>query len=277
MNTPPDWVVPLMRAGYSARGIVYIAVGALALVASFDGGATPDAKSALATFLDEPLGNTVVGIIAIGLICYSIWRFVDALWDLDEKGHMARAGQLISGTTHLVLGWSVGVLAIDGKRGGGNNTDHWTATLMSQPFGRVLVGVVGGIVLAVGMAQFVKAFKEKYKDELVYTPITTKLDPLIKIGLIAHGAVILMVGGFLLWAAWTADPSQAGGLREALSMVRSADAGQWLFTVVASGLIAFASYCFIQAVYRIVPRCSRSTSLHQFNRIRESETFEAVI
>jgi hypothetical protein len=261
MNTPPNWVVPVMRLGYSARGIVYVAVGGLALAAAIEGGATPDAKSALASFLDKPLGNTVVGVIAIGLICYSLWRFIDALWDLDNKGsdakgHMARAGQFISGLTHLALGWSVGKLAID-SRGGGNDSDHWTAVLMSQPFGRVLVGLAGAIVLALAVTQFVKAYSERYKDEIVHTAIATKLDPLIKMGLVAHGAVILIVGGFLIWAAWTADPSQAGGLREALSMVRSADAGQWLFAAVAVGLLGFASYCFIQAAYRIAPRCSK--------------------
>jgi hypothetical protein len=269
MNPPPDWVVPMMRAGYSARGIVYIAVGSLALIAAVEGGATPDARSAVATFLDEPLGNTVVALIALGLICYSMWRFIDAFWDLDDKGSdvkggLARAGQFISGTTHLALGWSVGMLAINrGGRGGGTNSQHWTAALMSQPFGRVLVGIAGGVVLALAVTQFVKAFKEKYKDELLYTAIAAKLDPLIKMGLVAHGAVILIVGGFLLWAAWTADPSQAGGLREALGMVRAADAGQWLFMAIAIGLIGFASYCFIQAVYRIVPRYARAISLRQ--------------
>lgn len=274
MNTPPDWVVPMMRAGYSARGVVYITVGGLALAAAMDGGATPDTRSALATFLDEPLGHSVVGLIAIGLFCYSIWRFIDAFWDLDDKGsdmkgRIARAGQLVSGVTHLALGWSVGLMAI-GNGGGGKSSQHWTAALMSQPFGRVLVGAAGGVMLALAVTQFIKAFKEKYKNELTYTPIAAKLNPLMKLGHIAHGAVIMIIGGFLMWAAWTADPSHAGGLREALSMVRSADAGRELFTVVAIGLIGFASYCFIAAVYRIVPRCSRPTSL----RAKESELRE---
>ena len=40
-NRPPAWVDPLMRFGYAARGVVYVLVGALAFVASVDGGRTP--------------------------------------------------------------------------------------------------------------------------------------------------------------------------------------------------------------------------------------------
>jgi hypothetical protein len=78
---------------------------------------------------------------------------------------------------------------------------------------------------------------------------------LLKLGLIAHGIVVVLVGVFFIWAAWTADPSRAGGMRDALLIVRKADASQTLFAVVGVGLLGFAAYCFVEAVFRIIPRC----------------------
>jgi hypothetical protein len=103
---------------------------------------------------------------------------------------------------------------------------------------------------------FIKARREKYKAHLRYTPLTVRLDPVLKLGLVAHGVVVSLVGTFFLWAAWTADPSRAGGMREALIAVRNADPGRTLLAILGAGLLGFAVYCCIVAAYRIVPRCA---------------------
>lgn len=259
--SPPAWVDPMMRVGYAARGVVYVLVGTLAFLAAVGGSSTPDSKSALATLLDMPLGSVTLALITIGLIAYAAWKFIDCAMDLDRKGDepkgwAARAAQFISGAIHLALAISIAALALgrDSARSGGNSADHWTAMLMQQPLGRWLVAFAGGVAFGLGVQHFVKAYKEKYKENMRYTQRAEKLDPVLKLGLVAHGLVVTIVGGFLLWAAWTADPSRAGGMHEALVMLRNSDGGSILFAIVALGLLGFAVYCFIEAAYRIVPR-----------------------
>jgi hypothetical protein len=261
-NRPPDWVDPLMRFGYAARGVVYVLVGALAFVAAVDGGSTPDSKTALGTLLQMPFGKVLLALIALGLAAYAVWCFVDAGFDLDNKGNdakgwTARAARIISGAVHATFALSVGALArgSESASGGDDRTEHWSALLMQQPLGRWLVALTGAIAIAFGVQHFVKAFREKYKENIRYTQAAARLDPLLKLGLVAHGAVVVLVGLFFIWAAWTADPSRAGGLRDALLMVRKADASQALFALVGLGLVGFAAYCFVEAVFRIVPRC----------------------
>lgn len=261
-NSPPAWVDPLMRVGYTARGIVYLLIGALAFTAAVGGGPTPDSKSAVATLLDMPLGTVVLGLIALGLIAYCSWTFIDGALDLDDKGGGAkgwagRAALFISGAVHLTLAFSVASLALGrSDNGGGDRVEHWTAVLMQQPLGRWLVAVVGAIAIAIGVQHFVKAHTEKYKQRMRYTQTAQQLNPLLKFGLVAHGVVVVLVGAFFLWASWTADPTRAGGMRDALLTVRSTDAGQLAFAVMGVGLIGFAVYCFIEAAFRIVPRCA---------------------
>jgi uncharacterized membrane protein len=251
-----------MRFGYASRGIVYVSVGALAFIAAKDGGSTPDSKTALGTLLEMPFGKILLALIALGLVAYSLWCFIDAALDLDNKGSdakgwMARAAKIISGAVHLVLAFSATAIALGSKSASGedNHTEHWTATLMQQPLGRWLVALVGVIAIALGVQHFVKVFREKYKEDIRYTQVAQRLDPMLKFGLVAHGVVVAIVGVFFIWAAWTADPSRAGGMRDALLIVRSADASQTLFTALGLGLIGFAAYCFVEAAFRIVPRC----------------------
>ena len=261
-SSPPGWVDPLMRVGYAARGVVYVIVGALAFFAALSGARTPDSKSALASLLQMPFGQALLGLIVLGLIAYALWSFIDGGLDLDDKGNepkgwAARGAKIISGAVHLALALSVAAVALGRDSAeGGDRTDHWTAVLMQQPFGRWLVAIVGAIAIALGVQHFVKAYQEKYKENMRYTSTTERLDPVLKLGLAAHGVVVLLVGAFFVWAAWTAQPSRAGGLREALQVVRDADAGQILLAITALGLVGFAVYCFIEAAFRIVPRCA---------------------
>jgi hypothetical protein len=251
-----------MRFGYAARGFVYVIVGALAFVASVDGGRTPDSKTALGTLLQMPFGKILLALVALGLVAYCLWCFIGAGLDLDDKGTdakgwTARTAQIISGAVHLALALSAIALAMgtESPSGGGDRTEHWTAALMQQPLGRWLVAFVGIVAVALGIQHFVKAFREKYKENIRYTQLAQRLDPMLKLGLIAHGVVVALVGIFFIWAAWTADPSRAGGMRDALIIVRNADASQTLFAALGVGLIGFAAYCFVVAAFRIVPRC----------------------
>jgi hypothetical protein len=259
---PLFWVDPVMRFGYAARGVVYVLVGGMALFAARDRTAAPDSRSALSELLEQPFGEIMLGVIAIGLGAYAGWRFICAALDLenlgdDLKGWTARAAQIISGLLHLSLGISAATLIWRaGDSGGGDRTESWTASIMAEPFGRWLVAIAGAVAIAMGIQHFVKAHVGKYKRNLRYTPVAAKLDPVVKFGIVAHGVVVLMMGAFLLWAAWTTDASRAGGLGDALNALRNIGVGQIGLAVVAAGLIGFSVYCFIEAVYRVVPRCA---------------------
>jgi Domain of Unknown Function (DUF1206) len=272
---PLYWVDPVMRFGYAARGIVYLLVGGLALIAAKDHTPAPDSHSALGELLDQPFGEIMLGCIAIGLGAYAAWRFLCAALDLenlgkDLKGWIARSAQVISGLLHLSLGISAATLIWRaGASGGGDSTKTWTANILAEPFGRWLVAIAGAVAIAMGVQHFIKAHVGKYKRNLRYTPLAAKLDPVVKFGIVAHGIVVLIIGAFLLWAAWTTDASRAGGLGEALNALRNIGVGQIGLAVVAAGLIGFSVYCFIEAIYRVVPRCAPEGLVTLASKARE--------
>jgi len=253
----PYWVVPVMRTGYAARGAVYLVVGGLALTAAISGGEAEGTTGALEQLRSQSWGVIALWAIGLGLLCFMVWRVIDAKMDLETygtglKGIVARGGQAVTGVIHGALGlWAI-ALAL-GMGTGGGDTQSWTARLLAQDYGPWIVGLVGATVVGAGIYYFYKAYSEKYKSHLRRTELTEKLDPAAKAGLVAHGVAVALIGGFLIYAGVTASPEEAGGLGKAFDTVRSVAFGRILLILLASGLIAFALFCFMEAVYRIVP------------------------
>ena len=255
----PDWVVPVMRAGYGARALVYLVLGGLTIAAAWTGGQTQGTQSALASLKSAPFGQTLLWIIALGLICYAVWRLIAAWYDLerrgdDDEGLAKRAGLVITGLTHAALGVAVAALAMGERSGGSGGAQDWTAKLMSLPFGKWLVAAVALGIIGAAIHYVLKGWKRKYERYIRVTSTTRKLDPLLRFGFVAYGVVLAIVGGFLLVAGLQSDPSEAKGIGDALAYVRGQPFGRWMLGLLGLGLLGFAVENAVEAVYRIVPR-----------------------
>lgn len=249
----------LARLGYAARGVVYLLLGGLALASAIWGGADADGSSdALSSLLGLPFGRILLGLVAIGLLGYVLWKMAQGLLNADNRdddlgGFVTRAGQLISGGTNLFLMLSAARLALSMGQGSGNGEETASAWLLEQPFGAFLLGLVACGVLAAGAVQVWYGASHGYRKRLSLPAAQAKwMDPVSAFGLIARGVVFAIVGGFLFYAALTVSPDQAGGTAQALDYVHALPFGRWLYGVVALGLVAFGGYSLIQARYREV-------------------------
>ena len=258
MNHPQshklEWTA---RLGYSARGVVYLLVGWLALVAAFGSGQTADTRGGLLHLLQQPMGDVLLGIVAVGLVAYSVWRLVQSIWDTDghgtsAKGLAIRAGLLVSCFVHLALAlFALSLIFGWGTGGDSDNAQNWSARFMSHTHGRWLVFAFGVAVIGAGLAHVYKGWTAKFRKHFAMDHQTMRwAEPVCQFGLIARGMVFLMIGGFFIVAALQFDPSKARGLNGALQAVQQQPFGPYLLGVVALGLIAFAAYSILEAIYR---------------------------
>ena len=249
----------LARLGYAARGVVNLLIGLLALLAAFgQGGGATGSKGALQTLLFQPLGNVLLAVVALGLFGFALWRVCQSLLDADGLGRTPRAmvirfGQMVSAFAYAGLGVFAMSLLFGLGTGGGEEQSarDWTRWLLAQPFGRWLVAAIGLAIIGAGLGMAHKAWSGSFTRHLACDRATaTWVMPLGRLGYAARAVVFLVIGGFLVLAAYQADPSEAHGLGGALLALQKQPFGRVLFALVAFGLAAFGTFEFAEARYR---------------------------
>lgn len=251
----------LARFGYITRGFVYALIGILTLCAAFGiGGKTTGTNGALHTIARQPFGRILLALVAVGLLGYVLWRFVQAIKDLGNKGAnckgtILRLGYAASGLFYLGIAFNAALLFL----GNGNSSDtktkqDWTAMLMQQPFGRWLVGLVGAIVIGVGFYKIYFACKVKFHRKHSIKKLgAIKEKTLIYIsrfGIASRGVVFVMTGFFIVDAAQNYNPQEVKGLDGTLLTLARQPYGKVLLTIAALGLIAFAVCSLLKVRYR---------------------------
>jgi hypothetical protein len=260
IHHPATWIERLARFGYISKGVVYGIIGLLAAQAAIGtGGETTDAVGALEALVEQPFGQILLALIAIGLIGYVLWRFVEAIKDpenkgSDAKGLLQRGSYILNGLIYAGIAYSaVRILLGLSTNNNGNAPADWTARILAQPFGQWLVGTGGAFIIGLGFYQFYKAFTTKFRREFNLTDLTERekkwVIGICRFGLFARGVVFCIIGWFLIQAATQYDPQAAGGLDKALQTLGEQAYGPWLLGIVALGLVAYGIYMVVKARY----------------------------
>jgi hypothetical protein len=254
-----DLVEALARWGYVARGALYIIMGWLALqTAMGTGGKTTDPVGAMRYIAGQSYGKVLLVALVIGLIGYSLWGFVRAIFDplhrgSDAKGWVARAGFLVSAVSYGALVLPAYKLLTTGGTGSGQagNPRGLTVQLMSKPFGIALVYAFGLFWLVAGAGQLITAYKMTFMRDLRTGKMSQTerywAEVLGRVGYTARAVVYGMIGIFLFRAASTANPQQAQGFDGVLAKLAQGPYGQMLLGAVALGLLLFGVYSVLSA------------------------------
>lgn len=258
-----SWIEVLARAGYAARGIVYLLIGFFAVLAAFGRSEAKGTEGALASILRQPFGTVLVYVVAFGLAAFCLWRLVQAMRDTDDHGRDAkglaiRAGLIGGGLSYAALALLAFAMARGARSGseggaGGDPTGDWLAALHGIGLGWLVIYGVAAILFAVGAAHVVKGFKagfEKYfrcPDDVMRW-----LRPLGRFGLIARGVVFLIVAGLIVTGGLAYNAEQRPGLADALNAVQGYAFGWLIMLAIALGLVAFGAYSLAEARYRRV-------------------------
>lgn len=262
------WIEALARAGYAAKGIVYLAVGVLSAQAAFqagEGGGEGSRDAISQVVGGTAFGQAILAVVAVGLAGYVIWRVVQAVADPEERGTDARGiatrgAFLVSALVHAGLAvWAVRVLlgqatgGAGGSAEGASGAQSWSRTLLAQPWGQWLLGAVGLAILGYAAVEFRRAAARSYEKHMrrdLNGRTRHWAGVVARLGLSARGIVFLVIGGFVLYAAWTANPDQARGLEGTLDTLASQPFGSWLMGLVAVGLACYGLFQLVKARYR---------------------------
>lgn len=249
----------LASAGLAARGLLHLVVAILAvqLLAGGGGGEEPSGAGAVEALARQPGGRLLVGLVALGLLAYGLWRLAQAALGADEDdGPGRRLLTALRGVFHLGFAAAVaGIVAGGNSSGGGGEERSLTARVLEWPAGPVVVAGLGLVLLGVGVANLARAAKDDPADVL-----DDRRRPKGRAGAVVRGLSIAGLGaralafGLVGWsfvaAAWSHEPGRADGVDDALRDLTMSAPGRVLLVVVAAGLAAHAGYLACQVVWR---------------------------
>jgi hypothetical protein len=258
-----DGLEHLARIGLIAYGVVHVLVAWLALQLAWGGGGeSADQSGAMRTLAESPLGRPLLWLVAVGLIALAVWQAAEVLrwrsgWSASGKARTKAIKKSGKAIVKAVIYAALAVLAIRFATGGGQSSSEQqqqtTAGVFDWPAGQWLVGAAGLVLIGVGAYHVYKGVTRRFLKEIDTTecsPAATRLvTRLGQIGFPGKGVALAVVGGLLVYAAITFDPSKARGLDGAMHEILQLPFGRILLTLVAIGIAAFGAFCFVRARY----------------------------
>lgn len=254
------------RAGLTARGVIYLLVGALALQIAFGGSSEQaDRQGALEEISEKPLGSVMLWALGIGLVGMALWRLSEAVFGAagpDGRKWTKRLASAARFVFYAFVAYSVLNFAAGGSSGGGGggSSDEQsrdvTARALELPGGQWLVGAAGVGVIAAGGWIGVRAAMRSYHKHLRLGEMSRRTRRLVDItgvgGGVARGLLFAAVGVFAVRAAIAYEPDKAKGLDDTLRSFADTPAGPVLLACVAVGLVLFGLFSFAMARWRKV-------------------------
>ena len=247
----PRMLAWIARAGFIGRGVVFLILGGVALSVALSGQGHPlGAAGAMNAVLRQPLGSVLGLVIAVGLLCFAALRLTEAIDDVygygeHWQGLAQRAALAIAGFFYVGLGILGASIVLTGEAAANEDAKvrDWTGWALSMPAGKWIVGIAGVIVAAVGIGLAVSGLRQRFAMRLKKSEEGSGLVIMLgTIGFLARSLVFVLIGCFLIFAAWHANAREATGFGGALLSLRSQRYGNALLLTAAAGLLAFGLF-----------------------------------
>jgi hypothetical protein len=250
------------RVGLIAYGVMHFLIGYLAIRLAWGlRGADADQTGALQTVADGPGGSVLLWTIGLGMLALALWQAGEVLlwWrGLLDPAHRKRTAFvcvrcLAKALAYAVLGVTALLFAVGLEYEADERLRDLTDDTLDIPGGAVLVGGVAVAVIAVGLYTLVRGLTGGFMKDIDLPAAPDRWEPLIegigRVGYVAKGIAVALVGVLLWQAATSADVSTATGLDGALAAVAGVAAGPWLLTAIGAGFAAFGLYALARARY----------------------------
>jgi hypothetical protein len=152
---------------------------------------------------------------------------------------------------YLVLGY-LALQYATGTSGSGKGSKGTTAQLLANPLGQALVVLAGASIVGVAVYHVHKGWKKKFLEDLRTTgggAAGRWVITLGRVGYIAKGVALGVLGVLVVVAGLTADAEKASGLDAAFATIGSSPLGGVLLVLTGIGFAAYGVYSFARARY----------------------------
>ena len=264
MNFDPDTgkIAKIRSAGFFAKGVVYILVGALTFLAAIgEGGDVASTDGVVSFFLGLPLGKIIGGLVALGLIAYSIWRLYQAIFVPNGSSENGEIKNIFKRIRYFYSAGIYGYVAYSfakpliqdlagnehvnpSKNDGGQQAA--LGELLSHEWGNIVIWAVVLIVGIQALWQFKLAYSTTFLKKIDNNPSVKHEYEVIKksgrIGYCARGIVFGIISFFLAKVVLLHNSNVYKGTEGALQYLLTFSYGSLLLGTTALGLAGYGIF-----------------------------------
>lgn len=258
-----DLVRWYMRLGHAAKGMLYGLIGLFAINdIARDQPIVSGSEAVLADLERWPLGSVILWVLAASLLGYVLWRLLQASLSpghsepLSARRVLQRCGYAFSGLTYLGVAHTASKLALNLFVDFDDALEDVASVLFEREIGPLMLLGIGICVIGVGCTYIYGAASGSYISEFhrdLYRPIRRLVVVIGKVGITARGVVFVLIGAYLIKAAYFVNDETAGGLGNVFDELDEEPFGEHWLGAIAFGFIAYAVYMIISACYRQFP------------------------
>jgi hypothetical protein len=235
------------RVGLASIGLLHILIGVIALAVAAGAGGQADQSGALQAVAAVPGGVFVLWLVVVGLIVLAVWQLLVAV---TAHGAGTKLLEIVKAVVYAALAVVTISIASGGHHNSSSTEKSASARLLAQPGGVFVLGLIGLIIVVVGVGFIRNGVTHRFERDLKLPPDrwAGAITVLGRVGYIAKGIALLLVGGLVVAGAVTFDPSKAAGLDGSLKALVSVPFGVFLLIAIALGLLAYGLFWCVRAV-----------------------------
>lgn len=239
------------RLGYAASGVLHLLLGFVAAgIALGKTSDTADQSGAFGLLAEQWWGKVVLALIAIGCLLLALLHLTQVVIGKDgDTGLEERAKSAGTMIVYGAIAFTAAKFTFGQRSSSKQQSTSMTASLLDSWWGRALVIIAAIVIIAIGAYHVMKGWTKNFvEDDLAEHPGATAV-VIGRIGYIAKGIALVIVGLLVGAAGVRKRASDAGGLDTALRSLRDLPLGTVLLLAVALGLIAYGVYSLVRARY----------------------------
>ncbi|MEH0109451.1 DUF1206 domain-containing protein [Tersicoccus sp. MR15.9] len=241
------------RAGFVVVGLLHLLIAWLALqVATGGSRQQADQSGAVQQIASAPGGPLLLWTGGLCCAALAVWMVIRAVSLFRGRGKATTGvGHVGTAVAYLSIASLFVSSAVGQRKSSSQQSEHTTATVLSIPFGPVVLFLAGLVILGIGVYFGYRGVTRNFlgKDAQPDESAPRWVAVVGGVGYAAKGVAVAVVGILVLVAAVRHDPGQQSGLDGALKSLAAQPFGTVILVVVALGLACYGIYCGARARY----------------------------
>lgn len=247
--------------GCISTGLIYIAVGVIAILSMLKVKQGSADESSLLMFLNDfTLGKVLVWVILLGMLSYIAWRVYESITDpynygSSVRGKARRAGIGLSSIADALIAFSAVVvllgtseIEVDGRP---EQQREMVGNILQESWGSWMIILLGIVVSGTALVQFFYGITRGYRERLDIAHFNKEKKKLIYFfaytGYLARGIIIGIIGFFFIKSGFSENQDHVVNTDKAFDFIGD-HIGLLPFVLVAIGTICYGIFMFAMGI-----------------------------